>query len=212
MSLDALLQTGSLWRAGSGNVRRRDSREGGVDSVPTGFAGLDALLAGGGWPVGTLTEILCPREDSRALSLVLPALARLSQQHRWLAWVGPPHIPYAPALAAAGVDISRVLLVHPGDRSDALWAVEQALRSGTCGAVLGWLEAGDHKTLRRLQLAAEAGHAWGILFRPARAAQQSSPAALRLQLAPTANGVDVHVLKRRGGWPTGPVQLDMDLG
>ena len=36
-------------------------------------------------------------------------------------------LPYAPALAAAGVDVSRVLLVHPKNHQEQLWATEQAL-------------------------------------------------------------------------------------
>ena len=110
-------------------------------------------------------------------------------------------------ILTAGIDLSRVLLVHPRVGSDGLWAVEQTLRSGTCGAVLAWLETGDMKTLRRLQLAAEAGCCWGLLFRPERLYTQASPAALRIKLEPEPEGLAVHILKRRGGWATGPVHI-----
>ncbi len=213
MNLDHLLQRADLWRG----VAAPPS----VASIPTGFSALDTLFPGGGWPKGALTEILVPRKGIGALSLVLPTLARLSREKRWLAWVAPPYLPYAPALASAGIDLSRVLLVHgpgrppgrfpvsPAPRvgSDGLWAVEQALRSGTCGAVLAWLETGDMKTLRRLQLAAEAGCCWGLLFRPEHLYTQASPAALRIKLEPEPEGLAVHILKRRGGWATGPVHV-----
>lgn len=199
MSLDHLLQRADLWRGGAAPPS--------VASIPTGFSALDTLFPGGGWPKGALTEILVPREGIGALSLVLPTLARLSREKRWLAWVAPPYLPYAPALASAGIDLSRVLLVHPRVGSDGLWAVEQTLRSGTCGAVLAWLETGDMKTLRRLQLAAEAGCCWGLLFRPERLYTQASPAALRIKLEPESGGLAVHILKRRGGWATGPVHV-----
>jgi len=202
MSLDPLLQRADLWRGGQIPPV--------ADGVPTGFADLDALFPGGGWPRGALTEILLPRDGIGALRLVMPALARLSRENRWLAWVAPPHIPYAPALAAAGVDLSRVLLIHPRAASDGLWAVEQTLRSGTCGAVLAWPAVGDTRALRRLQLAAEAGRCWGLLFRPEHLVRQSSPAALRLRLVPQERGVAVHVIKRRGGWAAGPVHVDVD--
>ena len=116
MSLDHLLQRADLWRGGATSPA--------VSGIPTGFAELDALFPGGGWPRGALTEILMPREGIGALTLVLPTLARLSRENRWLAWVAPPYLPYAPALAAAGVDLSRVLLVHPRSNADGLWAVE----------------------------------------------------------------------------------------
>jgi cell division inhibitor SulA/protein ImuA len=105
-------------------------------------------------------------------------------------------------------------VVHARGRCDVLWSVEQALRAGTCGAVLAWpgLMHGkrdiNFKWLRRLQLAAETGNAMGVMFMPTRAIADVSPAALRLAVEPQADGVAVRVLKRRGGWPAGPVSLD----
>jgi hypothetical protein len=229
-AIDSLLQHPGLWRG----KRPAQVEDGGI---PTGFSALDALLPGGGWPLGALTEILPAREGIGALRLAMPALARLSHEGRWLAWIAPPYIPYAPALAGHGVQLSRVLLVHPRTSSalrvtsrelppesgapnsqhatrnaqlDSLWAIEQALRSGTCGAVLAWPTSEDERSLRRLQLAAEEGRSWGLLFRDPRCAALSSPAALRLAVAPAPDdGLAVHILKRRGGWPTGPVTIDL---
>jgi hypothetical protein len=193
-ALDNLLQQPGIWR---GNRPAAVATE----SISSGFPALDKLLPGGGWPLGALTELSAPFGIG-ALNLVMPALARLSREGRWLAWIAPPYIPYAPALAVQGVELSRVLLVHPRTGTDGLWAVEQALRSGTCGAVLAWPAAGDERALRRLQLAAEEGRAWGVLFRSPGSTPQSSPAALRLALEPAPDdGLTVHVLKRRGGWP-----------
>lgn len=169
--------------------------------LPTGFAALDAALPGGGWPVGALTEVLPAAEGIGEVRLLLPALASLSRQGRWLAWVDPPHLPYAPALSGAGVDLSRMVLVQPGRPEEALWAAEQALASGAPGAVLMWLKNPADRPLRRLQLAAERGRCWGVLFRPPGAAARPSPAALRLSLTPAGGegtGVAVQVFKCRG--------------
>ncbi len=201
MSLQDLMQRADLWRG--------DTAPPFAASLSTGFPALDAVLPGGGWPQRALTEILLPHEGIGELRLLLPALARLSRGDRWLALVAPPHIPYAPALASAGVELSRVLLVHPRASGDGLWAVEQSLRAGSCAAVLAWPATLDSRALRRLQLAAEAGESWGVLFGHERLAVSSSPAALRLRLAPRAGGLDIHVLKRRGGWPAGPVSLEV---
>jgi len=172
-----------------------------VPGLPTGFADLDGRLPGGGWPVGALTEVLPATPGIGEIGLLLPALALLSRQGRWLAWIDPPHIPYAPALAAAGVDLSRLVTVRPAGPADALWAAEQALRSGAPGAVLMWLDPLADRALRRLQLAAERGRAWGVLFRPPRAEAVPSPAALRLAVLPAVEtGLEVRVFKcRRGG-------------
>jgi len=116
---------------------------------------------------GELTEIRVRQGGNRSLAVVLPALARLSQERRWLAWIAPPDIPPGPLLASAGVDLSRVLVVYPRACADGLRAVEKALRAGTCGAVLAWLTRADEETLRRLRSAAEDGGSWGVMFRPA---------------------------------------------
>ncbi len=202
-NLHELLQRTDIWRA---SQQLADDNP----AIPTGFAALDAHLPGGGWSNGALTEILLPHEGIGELRLFMPALARLSHEGCWLAWVAPPYIPYAPALAACGINLSRVLLIHPKARNDGLWAVEQALRSGTCGAVLAWPTAGDFPTQRRLQLAAEAGNAVGILFRAESTATPTSYATIRLRLEAAPGGIIVHVLKRRGGRPAGPLFLNLD--
>lgn len=203
-ALNALLQNPAIWRGG-------EHSRAATESVSSGFPALDDLFPGGGWPVGALTEILVEREGIGELRLVLPLLARLSQASRWLAWVSPPHLPYAPALARDGVDLSRLLLLNPAVAVDARWAAEQALRSGACGAVLAWLPRLDERALRRLQLAAESGGACGLLFGSARDAVRSSPAALRLQLESAPRGLAVRILKRRGGPVAAPVVVDFGL-
>ncbi|MDM7456684.1 MAG: translesion DNA synthesis-associated protein ImuA [Tepidimonas sp.] len=197
-SLESILQHPSIWR---GNQPAQASEA----ALPTGFAALDAVLPGGGWPRGALTELLIARHGIGELQLLMPALARLSITDGWLAWVAPPYVPYAPALAAAGVDLKRLLIAKPTRPDDAWWAAEQALRSGSCSALLAWLRGADERRMRRLQLAAETGCAWGVLLRHARAAETRSPAALRLLLEPAHEGLAVHVLKRRGGPVSQPV-------
>ena len=201
-SLESVLQHPGIWR---GNQRAQTADE----ALPTGFAALDELLPGGGWPRGALTELLIGRQGIGELRLLMPALARLSEADGWLAWVAPPYVPYAAALAAVGVDLRRLVVAKPPNDADAWWTAEQALRSGACGALLAWLRAADERRMRRLQLAAETGHTWGVLFRHARAAQERSPAALRLLLEPAAEGLAVHILKRRGGPVSQPVMVAM---
>lgn len=198
MSLDSLLQRADIWRG---------DRLPATVGVPTGFHALDQKLPGGGWPVGALTEILLPSPGIGELRLVMPALARLSRRNRWSAWIAPPYIPYAPALVACGVDLSRTLIVRPRATTDGFWALEQALRSGTCAAVLAWPAGGDRQMWRRLQLAAEAGQSTGLIFRR-EATAEPAPVALRLQLAPLPGGLEVHILKRRGGFAAGPIVLN----
>ena len=64
-----------------------------------------------------------------------------------------------------------MLVIRPRAGLDMLWAMEQALRSGACGAVLGWTGAADDQALRRLKLAAEEGRSHRLpvpAFHPSR--------------------------------------------
>jgi cell division inhibitor SulA/protein ImuA len=175
-------------------------------AIPTGFDDLDRHLPGGGWPQNAITEIFLERYGIGELSLLMPALALLSRRtsgaKRWLVWIAPPFVPYAPALLRWGIDLNRVLLVHPsGAGKETLWAVEQALRSGVSDAVLAWLGEASNTVLRRLQLAAEAHACWAVLFRPGTALRQSSPAALRLKLSHAGEEIRITIAKCRGRRP-----------
>ena len=192
----------------------------------SGFAALDAVLPGGGWPAGTLTELLLPHPGVGELRLLAPMLARLQrqQQERCLMWFDPPAAPCAWALQALGLSARQMVLVRPdplravqgargaiGARAaigslsafgaaHALWALEHALKSGHVGAVLAWLPTRlPADALRRLQLAALSHEGPAFLLRGDEAARQASPAPLRLQLTAAApDWLRVHLLKRRG--------------
>ena len=163
---------------------------------PTGLAALDAVLPTGGWPELALSEILMAKEGVGELQLVLPTLARLSTAGERIVLVAPPYTPYPHAWQNAGVDL-RQLSVIQAEARDVLWAVEQCLRSGSCGAVLCWPRKADDRALRRLQVAAETGQTLAFAWRALSEAVNSSPAALRL--AVEAKPAQVRVLKCRGG-------------
>jgi cell division inhibitor SulA/protein ImuA len=175
--------------------------------VPTGFRELDSHLPGGGWPLGAITEIFVDSYGVGELALLMPALMALTsadpaKRQKWVAWVAPPFVPYAPALQQHGVNVDRLLMIHPsaGNQSR-LWAIEQVVRSGSSAGVLAWVAAADDVILRRLQLAAEDQGCWTLLFRPDSARQQRSPAALRIRLSQSDAATRVQIIKCRGGRP-----------
>ena len=198
-SLAALLDRSDIWRGGA------PSRTG-LPAIPSGFPELDAELPGGGWPVGALTEIFPEHEGIGELRLLGPALAALSRRGLRLAWIAPPYLPYPPALAAAEIDISRLIIVRAHSK-DTLWAAEQALLSNACGAVLAWPQTAKYAELRRLQIAAEGGRAPAFIFRSPRTAGESSPAALRIALGTGQGGLALRVFKRRGAPLASPILL-----
>lgn len=180
-----------------------------VPAISSGFAALDAALPGRGWPRGGLTELLASNSGIGELSLLMPALARLSTDElAWLICVAPPHALYGPALDAAGVALSRLLITSTQGR-DADWACERALETDGVGAVLAWLPEANATQLRRLHLAAEAAQTALFVFRPVACAAQASPAPLRLLLGANGEQLQVRLLKRRGTPCLHPILLDV---
>jgi len=209
--LNALMKNRDIWRASGIDTENR------AHGIATGYKQLDALLADGGWPSQGLTEILHDQPGVGELRLLTPAMAKLSQtQNRWLLWVAPPYIPYAPALSRAGIDLTRLLIVNPTDQADRLWVMEKALASSSCAAVIAWPGQLNNKQLRRLQLASKTGQCLGVLYRHGRAADSSSPAELRLRLFSQVasalsdrSQLSLQILKRKGGWATDILQLEL---
>lgn len=171
----------------------------GAHALGSGYAALDERLPGGGWPVGAVTELLSDTAGIGELGLLLPALSRLACSGRYIAWIAPPYLPYAPALTQRDLPLERVLVIDAAGTQEAQWAAEQALRCPAIGAVLGWCTHIVDRNVRRLQLAAETGGSLGILHRPARAERQPSPAALRLRLRAANDGLVLEIQKARGG-------------
>lgn len=188
VTLDTVLADPRIWRGRSTGHAPA--------TVPSGHAPLDAALPGGGWPCNALSEILIPADGHGELQLLLPALAAVASEHAVVALIDPPYVPFPPAWQHHGVDPARLAIVNSGS-NDSLWAAEQCLRSGACAAVMLWPRQVSQTQLRRLQVAAESGRSMGFVYRDARCASEASPAAVRVQLHPGAQGLEV--LKCRGG-------------
>ena len=210
-ALQRVIQRNDTWRGNEGRFAGQFLSANGNcyqegAGLPTGYSTLDSELQQHGWPLGSTIELLSDGCGLGAMGLFLPAMEQLSEQGRWQVFIAPPYTPYAPLLAARGIDTQQVLLVHPRNREDLLWATEQALRSSTCSAVFSWLGADNYSysELRKLQLAAAGGDSLAVLFRPRQAAHNQAPASLRLQMREYRQ---VHILKQRGGNQA----IDVDL-
>ncbi len=177
--------------------------------LASGFAELDAELPGGGWPCGTLVELLQPQPSVVEWRLLGPALARVTAAGAAVVLVGPPKPPHPPGLAQAGVDARRLVWVGAETPAERLWCVEQLAAAAGCGAVVAWLPQAGAGQMRRLQLAAQGGAGPLFVCRPEAARHEASAAPLRLHAscAPGGRQVLVRVLKRRGPAHDGAVVL-----
>jgi protein ImuA len=158
-----------------------------------GVPQMHAHLPGPGLACGVLHEIAATVHGDRpaafgflfastAVALRLrPGFAVLVAQRRCLADFGSP---YAHGLVQLGLDAGRLLLVETKSDKDALWALEEALRSPArpamvVGAIAGGL---DLTTSRRLNLAA-ATHATPLVLLRSSSATSTSAAATRWRIA-----------------------------
>lgn len=128
---------------------------------------------------------------------MLPLLRRISAVGKSVLWFSPPCIPYAPALASAGVDIARMIIVTPAP-AQLLWGIEKALQDKACALVLAWPGHLSGKHIRRLQLAAVTGQTLGILFHHRNIRHSAS--VLRLRAQAQEDAMALTVLKARGSY------------
>jgi len=212
-----LLAAPTLWRA-SHHQSSLDHQT----VLPSGYRQLDKVLPNNGWPTEGVTELLIRQFGIGELQILLPALANLSQRRpHWIVWISPPHLPYAPALYAAGLRLDRILIIQPKTAKEALWSAEQCLKSQACGAVLMWPEKNIRpQAVRRLQVASKTNQTWQVLFRDLNAQQMPSPAPLRIALTPGKHSqskqphqhqICVEVVKRAGGWASPAFDLTLPL-
>ena len=217
----------ALWR---GRDQQND-----YASIPTGYDQLDNVLPSGGWSIGCVTELLLEQTGIGELSLLLPGLQQVTHDNQWAAFINPPYLPYAPALANAGINLERLLIVNSDNDTDTLWATEQLLRAGIFASVVAWVTHTTAQKQRRLQLAAEIGKTWATVYRPGSAQTEHSPAAFRIVLSTqsmqsaksvqnktsaqnthAAGNTTLHIIKSRGGKQhtvhINPAQFDRSQG
>jgi protein ImuA len=203
-ALENVLRNPAIWRAEQIHAR--------YPGIPTAFPALDQALPDAGWPVGVLTELLVNETSAGELSLLMPALHSVCAEERGIALLAPPCLPHARAWEAVGIPLERMLVVD-SEGVDLLWAAEQILRSGECGAVLLWGQAAgralNHRALQRLHLAAGAGNALCFLYRSSGVQEAPSPAPLRIRLAAHAGALNLHLVKCRGVMRGKPVLIEL---
>lgn len=196
-----------VWRAG-------ELGSASLQVVSTGYATLNHVLPGCGWPKGALIEVLQAQAGQHEWGLTASALAsvQLAAPQALTLLINAPYDPFGPALGARQLLMQRLLCINAkkADAPSLLWATREALQCADVACVLAWLPDARSAHLRRLQIAAHEHNKLLFVFRPLAAQHESSPALLRLVLEATALDADnllVHVLKRRGPPLAAPVLL-----
>jgi protein ImuA len=154
-----------------GRIRRMEGIGGadGTRLLPLGVPAVDQALPDGGLPLGCLHEVIGENDpfNSVATGFSAAILARIAERQGEVIWVTRGDDLYAPGIAAYGLKPERLIVVRARRDTDILWAMEEALRCRTLGAVLGEIGDIDMVASRRLQLVAEASGVTGLLLRSA---------------------------------------------
>lgn len=229
---EKLRRTGSVplgaVSAGTGPVQgeRPEAERSGAEPVSvlsTGIDALDRLLPEGGLRPGMLLELLLEGRGTGAAGLVMRLAARWQNagSERELLLVDRSRTFYPLAAAQRGLDLRRMVVVHPATQADAVWVLEQALRCRGAGMVIGSVGRTTDVVMRRLQLAVEAGNTVGLLLRPVSCARQASWGDVRWRVRPRplpatdqrpeiTRRSDVELLHCRGRLTEGRVVLEFD--
>ncbi len=153
---------------------------------------------------------LARRPDTRPLAVVTTPV-----------WLGERCRPFGRGLERWGVAPERLIWVRAETEAQALWALEEALKSGAVAGGLVCAERPAFVTTRRLEFAARAGRAAGIILRTGDVGDLSA-ARRRWRIAARGSGLDAYdaaapgtprlradLTRRRDGPPAGwDLELD----
>jgi protein ImuA len=166
--------------------------EAGGRVLPLGAEPIDAAL-GGGLAMGNLHELApaTPLHLGAAMGFALTLAARSGTRKQTL-WIQPDFdgteagLPYGPGLTALGLPMQRLLVLRVARPVDALWAMEEGLKSRVLSVVIAELTedgaCADLTATRRLVLAARDGGGLGFLLRH-RISPEPSAAATRWDIS-----------------------------
>ena len=218
-------------------VRFARPAEGSAQGLSFGIPELDAVMPDGGLVRGGVIELRAAGEGALGTSLALAACAQAQTEGGsstpWCAFIDPSGTLYGPGVAAAGVNLSRLLVVRPPlaalsrvalrlAESEAFAVVVVDL-TGVVGERVSVPLGTWPRVVRRLALAVEGtGHSVLLLTREADRRPLPLPVAQRLEVSrPSADKLWVRVAKdqrgrvssprpvalsRLGGWAAAPPQ------
>jgi len=162
--------------------------------IPLGVPAVDGSLPGGGIACGALHQVTAGDPAAGAATgFAAFLLGRLARRRPgpvlWCARASAIDggALYGPGLARFGLDPARLVVVRARRDDEVLQTLEEALRCRGVAAALGEVAQATLTESRRLQLAAEAGGAAGLVLRPsaAKAGPSAAVTAWRVAAVPS---------------------------
>ena len=149
----------------------------------TGLADLDRALGPVGVPHGRITELF-GESSSGKTSFVYALLAAATRREDITAYIDPDRSLFAPAAHAAGIDLTRLIVVRPREASALRRAVDAIVRSGACAVTVldGSAEALQAHHYARLAAHAEKNGTSLVVLSRGGCGPLASFASLRIHL------------------------------
>ena len=142
-----------------------------------------------------LTELLPERmHEACGLGRFAFAAMRMRAGTVSIIWIVGPHsvASLCPAALSQFFDPARLVVMHPPKPKEALWCMEEALRSGPAFVVADLATPADLTQSRRLQLAAQAGGSTGLCLVPDGAINNAAETRWRCTPLPCEQGALLH--------------------
>jgi hypothetical protein len=165
---------------------------------------------------GDVSEWIADGAGAGALQLALTAARKaVSPQSRWLVVDSTGDL-FPAGWEEAGLNLSRTVFVQGINPVDALWTVEQSLRSRGVDVVCCRFGRLTPVMGRRLKIAAESGGSLCLMFRGPEALRETSYGDLRVLVSPLPSSdwlrrrVRIEVLKIRNGFPGRVTQVELN--
>lgn len=135
-------------------------------TLPFGLPQIDDALPGRGLMLASLHEVAGGALGAvHGAAAILFAAGIAARTHGQILWcITRPDL-FAPALAQAGLDPDRLIIVEAGDETSLLACCEEGLRHGGLGTVVGEIAKLSMTASRRLKLAAESSGTLAIAVR-----------------------------------------------
>jgi protein ImuA len=175
-------------------------------ALPFGVTALDEVWPDGGLPLGTLHEAAGDTNSPGAFAVASAFLAAIAGRlNKTILWCTRGTYLYAPGLVHIGLDPAKLLIARPRKDTEALAAMEEGLRYGALGAVIGEIERLDLTASRRLALACEKSGVTALVLRKPAArtgaiGHDAIAAASRWRVRPVPSSPHIIPQEGRARW------------
>jgi protein ImuA len=179
-----------------------------------GLGPIASSLPDQAFPSSALHEFICESlpEVAASSAFVTGLLSTLLQKGGVVLWISTRHLVFPPALKAFGISPDQIIFINVRKEKEAIWTIEEALKSMALTSVVGEISRFHFTDSRRLQLAIEQSGVGCFLlcYRPRNLTTASTT---RWQITPLSSTTEdnlpgvgqprwkVNLLKVRGGKP-----------